>query len=79
MVPGQLSLSDVSKTKELIVGLQEETAAAPTTPLMISGTLWRGEQLKYLGCKHRRGPDVDCTHSKHRSRKPGKTVPSADS
>ncbi len=66
-----LSLN-VSKTKELIVDFRKRHLL-PYTPLMISGTpVERVSSFKYPRRKHLRGPDLDYTHPKHRSRKPGK-------
>ncbi len=47
MVPGPNCLSlNVRKTKELTVGLQEETAATLHPYLWSVGPLWKGEQLQ---------------------------------
>ncbi len=56
-----LSLN-VSKTKELTVDFTKRQQRS-YTPLMISGTPVENKQLQALWCKHRRGPDLDYTHS----------------
>ncbi len=76
MVPGNCLSLNVSKTKELFVGLQKESAAALHSSYDQWDPCGEGEQLfKYLGVNI--PEDLTwTTHIQTQVKKPGKTVPS---
>ncbi len=79
MVPGHCLSLKREQNQRADCGLQKETPAALHSSYDQWDPCGESKQLQVPRRKHLRGPDLDYTTSKHRSRKPGKDCTICDS